>query len=118
MTLRHIRIFLAVCSHDYNITRAAESLYMTQPAVSLAIRELEDYYRVRLFERISRKLYITKPESNWRNMLPIWFPCLMIWNGSCGTGILRVFCGSAPVLQSGRSYAGVCPYISIGLPGS
>lgn len=60
MTLRHIRIFLAVCNHDNNITRAAESLYMTQPAVSLAIHELENYYGVRLFERISRKLYITE----------------------------------------------------------
>ena len=30
-----------------------------QPSVSLAIRELEEYYGVKLFDRISRKLYLT-----------------------------------------------------------
>ena len=60
MTLRHLRIFIEVCRQNYNITRAAENLYISQPAVSLAIRELEEYYGVKLFERISRKLYITE----------------------------------------------------------
>ena len=32
---------------------------MTQPAVSLAIKELEQYYGVRLFDRIGRRLQIT-----------------------------------------------------------
>lgn len=59
MTLRHIRIFLAVCDNGCNATKAAESLLMTQPAVSLAIRELEQYYGVRLFDRIGRHLIIT-----------------------------------------------------------
>ncbi len=43
MTLRHMRIFVEVC-RTMNITRAAENLYLSQPAVSLAISELEDYY--------------------------------------------------------------------------
>ena len=60
MTLRHIRIFLAVCDNGCNVTRAAESLYMAQPAVSAAIRELEEEYGVRLFDRISRRFYITE----------------------------------------------------------
>lgn len=60
MTLRHIRIFLAVCANDCNVTRAAESLYMAQPAVSAAVRELEEYYGVKLFDRISRRLYLTE----------------------------------------------------------
>lgn len=60
MTLRHIKIFLAVCQCGYNTTRAAEALHMTQPAVSLAIRELESYYGVALFERIGRHLDITQ----------------------------------------------------------
>lgn len=60
MTLRHLKIFLAVCSCGCNVTRAAEKLYLSQPAVSLAIRELEEYYGVRLFERFSRQLKITK----------------------------------------------------------
>ena len=38
MTIRHIRIFLAVCNNGCNTTRAAEHLHLAQPAVSLAIR--------------------------------------------------------------------------------
>ena len=60
MTLRHIRIFEAVCDCGCNMTRAAESLRMTQPAVSLAVSELESYYGVRLFDRIARRLYLTE----------------------------------------------------------
>lgn len=59
MTLRHLKIFLAVCNHN-NMTLAGKELFMTQPAISQAIKELEDYYKVQLFERISRKLYITE----------------------------------------------------------
>ena len=60
MTLRHLRIFHAVCLHDCHITKAAEALFMTQPAVSLAIRELENYYGIVLFDRIGRRLMITE----------------------------------------------------------
>ena len=34
MTLRHIRIFLAVCENGNNTTRAARALYLAQPAVT------------------------------------------------------------------------------------
>lgn len=60
MTLRHLRVFLAVCDHDNNLTRTAEALYVAQPSVSLCIRELEAHYGVRLFDRISRRLYLTE----------------------------------------------------------
>ncbi len=60
MTLRHVKIFLAVCENDCNITHAAKALYMAQPAVSQAIAELERYYGVRLFDRLSRRLCITQ----------------------------------------------------------
>lgn len=60
MTLRHLKIFLAVCESECNITRASKKLYMAQPAVSQAIAELEHYYGVKLFERLSRRLCITE----------------------------------------------------------
>ncbi len=59
MTLRHMIIFRTVCECGYNSTKAAEELHMTQPAISLAIKELEQYYDVRLFDRIGRRLQIT-----------------------------------------------------------
>ena len=60
MTLRHMEIFYALCNNEYNTTKAAAALNMTQPAVSLAIKELEQYYNVQLFDRIGRKLVITE----------------------------------------------------------
>lgn len=60
MTLRHLKIFIAVCRYK-SITVAADKLFLAQPTVSLAVRELEDHYGVKLFDRISRKLYITEP---------------------------------------------------------
>lgn len=59
MTIRHMLIFRSICENGYNSTKAAEVLHMTQPAVSLAIKELEQYYGVHLFDRIGRRLQIT-----------------------------------------------------------
>lgn len=59
MTLRHFRIFQAVCAAG-SITGAAEALGMTQPAVSLAVKELESFYETRLFERMNRRIYLTQ----------------------------------------------------------
>ena len=55
MTIRHLRIFLAVADSG-TMSQAAKKLYITQPSV----RELEEHYRVLLFERLSKKLYITE----------------------------------------------------------
>lgn len=60
MTIRHLKIFLSVCKSNFNTTKAAETLHMTQPAVSLAVKELEEYYGVILFDRIGRRLKITE----------------------------------------------------------
>jgi DNA-binding transcriptional LysR family regulator len=59
LTLRHFKIFVTVCD-NMNMTAASEILFMSQSAVSQAIAELEKYYDVRLFERLSRKLYLTQ----------------------------------------------------------
>lgn len=67
MTLRHIKIFLSVYANDCNTTRAAEELHMTQPAVSLAIHELEQYYGVTLFDRIGRRLRISEAGERFRD---------------------------------------------------
>ena len=59
MTIRHLKIFIAVYN-ERNMTAAANKLFITQPSVSQAIKELENYYGVELFERISNKLYVTE----------------------------------------------------------
>jgi DNA-binding transcriptional LysR family regulator len=59
MTLEQLRIFLAVVEH-LHFTRAANALYITQPAVSAAIQNLESEYGVKLFNRIGRHIEITE----------------------------------------------------------
>ncbi len=58
MTLRNFEIFAAVCKY-MNMSEAAKSLYITTPAVSQAISEMERYYGVELFLRQGRRLYLT-----------------------------------------------------------
>ena len=58
MTLRHLKIFVAVCKYG-STTKAAEALYIAQPTISLTVSELEKYYNVTLFERINQRLILT-----------------------------------------------------------
>lgn len=59
MTIRHLKIFNAVAKTQ-SMTQAAEQLYLSQPTVSQAIRDLEEHYGVTLFERLSKRLFITE----------------------------------------------------------
>lgn len=59
MTLRHLKIFVTVCETG-STTAAGEKLHIAQPSISLAISELEDYYGIKLFDRIAKRLYITE----------------------------------------------------------
>ena len=58
MTIRHLRIFIEVANRG-KMCSAAKNLFISQPTVSQAIRELEEHYGTKLFERLSKKLYIT-----------------------------------------------------------
>lgn len=55
MTLRHLRIFTEVYRQS-SVTKAADALHLSQPSVSLALKELETHYGVRLFERFGRHI--------------------------------------------------------------
>ncbi|MDD6325047.1 MAG: LysR family transcriptional regulator [Lachnospiraceae bacterium] len=58
MSIRHLTIFLAVADCG-TMSAAASHLYLSQPTVSQAIRELEQHYHGLLFERLGKKLYLT-----------------------------------------------------------
>jgi len=64
MTLRHLKIFVTVCETG-SATAAGEKLHIAQPSVSLAISELEDYYGIKLFDRIAKRLHITDAGKNF-----------------------------------------------------
>ena len=50
MADRRLQVFHAVAKHQ-SFTKAAETLFMTQPAVTFQIKQLEEQFSVRLFER-------------------------------------------------------------------
>lgn len=59
LSLRQIRIFEAVAQYQ-SYTRAAEKLHMTQPAVSMQIKQLEEDSGLALFERQGKRMCLTQ----------------------------------------------------------
>jgi len=58
MADRRLQVFLAVAKH-LSFTRAADALFMTQPAVTFQVRQLEEQYNTRLFERRHGSISLT-----------------------------------------------------------
>lgn len=59
MKIIQLEYFCAVCRY-HSITQAAQKLYVTQPAISNAIRELEKEFSVNLFIRSKNHMVLTK----------------------------------------------------------
>jgi DNA-binding transcriptional LysR family regulator len=59
VSLRQLRVFEAAAT-SRSFSKAAELLHLTQPGVSMHIKELETNAGLPLFERIGRKLYVTE----------------------------------------------------------
>ncbi len=58
ISLRQLRVFEAV-ARQLSYTRAAEELHLTQPAVSMQVRQLEDEIGLPLFEKLGRQICLT-----------------------------------------------------------
>ena len=58
ITERHLRVFYEVCKH-MNMTKASKELFVSQPAISKTIHDIEQDYGVKLFERWNKQLYLT-----------------------------------------------------------
>ncbi len=59
ITFRQLQVFEAVARH-LSYTRAAEELHLTQPAVSMQVKQLESSVGLPLFEQIGKKIYLTE----------------------------------------------------------
>ncbi|WP_298141391.1 LysR family transcriptional regulator [Flavobacterium sp.] len=57
-TLHQLQVFLKI-TQTKSITKASEELHLTQPAVSIQLRNFQDQFEIPLTEVIGRKLYIT-----------------------------------------------------------
>lgn len=58
-TFRQMKTFLAVARHE-SFSRAAESLFLTQPTVSMQVRQLADAVGLPLFEQVGKRVYLTE----------------------------------------------------------
>ncbi len=59
MTLTQLEYFCAVCRY-HSISKAAEELFVSQPAISVAIRELENEFHLRLLNHAKNKISPTQ----------------------------------------------------------
>lgn len=59
LTLRQLKIFQAVARH-LSFTRASEELHLTQPAVSMQVKQLEETVGLPLFEQVGKRVYPTE----------------------------------------------------------
>ncbi|GAB3363292.1 LysR family transcriptional regulator PycR [Arachidicoccus ginsenosidivorans] len=57
-TLNQLQIFLKIVQNQ-SITKTAEELYMTQPAVSIQLKNFQNQFSIPLTEVVSRKLFVT-----------------------------------------------------------
>lgn len=58
-TFRQLRIFEAVARHA-SFSRAAEALFLTQPTVSMQVKQLAEVVGMPLFEQIGKRIYLTE----------------------------------------------------------
>jgi DNA-binding transcriptional LysR family regulator len=58
MADRRLQVFHAVAKH-LSFTKAAEALFMTQPAVTFQVKQLEEHFNTRLFERGHGRISLT-----------------------------------------------------------
>jgi DNA-binding transcriptional LysR family regulator len=59
MADRRLQVFYTV-ARLLSFTKAAETLHMTQPAVTFQVRQLEDYFNTRLFDRTHNRVTLTE----------------------------------------------------------
>lgn len=57
-TLHQLQIFLEI-TQSKSITKTAETLYLTQPAVSIQLKNFQNQFSIPLTEIVGRKLYVT-----------------------------------------------------------
>lgn len=59
ISLQQLRIFLAVVDHK-SVTKAAEALHLTQPGVSIQLKNLQEQFYAPLFEIVRKKIFLTE----------------------------------------------------------
>ena len=66
-TFRQLKTFEAV-ARLLNFTRAAEELHLSQPAISMQIKQIEEHAGIALFEHIGKKTFLTQAGENVKRL--------------------------------------------------
>ncbi len=99
--LRHFRCFLAIAD-TLSVTRAAERLHLTQPAVSRTLRQLEQELGVRLVDRSTHHLALTPEGLRFRDQAAL--------ATAAFDRALRLARGAAWPLRLGHAWSAAGPY--------
>ena len=57
-TLHQLKIFLEVARFE-SITKAAEEMYMTQPALSIQLKNFQNQFDIALFDKVGKRIHLT-----------------------------------------------------------
>ena len=95
ITLRHLRTFEAVARYS-SISRAARELHLTQPAVSMQVKQLEEQVGLPLVDQVGRRLVITEAGNELRRHAQVIAARMVELNGAMDQfrdlerGVLRI----------------------------
>ena len=123
VTLRQLRYFV-VLGEELNYRRAAERLFITQPALSTAIKQLEHQFGVLLFNRSTREVALTDLGAAWlpqvqQAICAASTPSSTTWSSLSGTrqGVLRlgylIGTGADLLFRVVRHFEAAYPEISV-----
>ncbi|AHG86120.1 HTH-type transcriptional regulator [Bibersteinia trehalosi USDA-ARS-USMARC-190] len=56
MDIKHLRYFIGIVENDFNLSRASQNLYISQPALSMMVNEFENRENIQLFNRANGKI--------------------------------------------------------------
>jgi len=120
MTLRHLRIFVAVCETG-SVTAAGEKLFIAQPSVSLAISELENFYGLKLFDRLSKRMYLTESGKRFlqyaTHIVSLFDDLESETKNYDATGVIRIgtsiTIGNCLLIEYIKAFKDIHPYIKV-----
>lgn len=56
MDIKHLRYFIGIVENDFNLSRASQNLYISQPALSMMINDFEHKEDIQIFKRSNSKI--------------------------------------------------------------
>lgn len=77
-----LKVFQSVAK-NLSFTKASQELFVSQPAITKHIQELEACYQARLFDRQEIKYLSQKPENCYWNIVNVFLMLTNVWNMKC-----------------------------------